>query len=551
MPAQTLRPYQEAALASVMSAYRDGARSVLMVLPTGGGKTTVFGSLVAQLSGGGHRSLVLVHRRELADQACNRLREFGVDHGVIMAGHQPAPYRRVQVASVQTLSRRAAPEARLVVCDEAHLSTATTWANILEQYPSARILGVTATPWRLSGKPLAGAYDACVVAATPRELREQGFLCDYVGFSYLTPDLGDVRTTAGEYNEADSAAAMGQSLIVDNIVEEWLKHASALSTVVFAVTVEHSQQLRDRFRAAGVSAEHLDGSTPLEQRRAILARVAAGTTRVLCNVGVAVEGLDIPRLKCVVLARPTKSLSRYLQSVGRGRRPWAECTCGHMWAPKPEDVICPRCSGRAWHRLVARIHDHAFCIKSHGLPDAERDYSLNAKPEAPPSLTQCQECLAMYAGTRCPACNAENEPAVLGERKLQTVAEAEQYEFTSSTEAAPDAPAVERSPTRVTWSTEGRVIEGKLLKTWTEPTSWGERNWYRIQTDKRVYDCPGTTDLDERMSRARVGDAVRVTYLGMPGGKKHRFKVEIDDGQPAPDCTCAVVARPPCGACSP
>ncbi len=316
--------------------------------------------------------MIVVHRRELATQAAKRLREFGVDFGFIMAGESAKPYARVQIASVQTLVRRKVPRAAVVVCDEAHLSTANTWAKVLEQYPKAKILGFTATPWRLSGKPLVGAYDACVVMSTPRELREQGHLCDYVGFSYKTPDLSAVATVAGEYNERQSEEAMREPTIVANIVQQWLAHASTLSTVVFAVTVEHSQTLCAEFRAAGVSAEHLDGSTAKLRRDAILARVESGATRVLCNVGVAVEGLDIPRLKCVVLARPTKSLSRMLQMCGRGRRPWGG--------------------------LVCRIHDHAFNIKLHGLPDAERDYALDSKPADPPSLTQCEQCMALYAG---------------------------------------------------------------------------------------------------------------------------------------------------------
>lgn len=511
MPAHVLRDYQRNGLAQILAAYRDGARSVLAVSPTGSGKTSLFSSLISDLDAGGQRSVILVHRRELATQACNRLREFGVQYGLIMAGESPTPYARTQVASVQTLVRRAVfPQARIVVCDEAHLSTAKTWQAILERYPNARILGVTATPWRLSGKPLAGAYDACVVVAHPRELREQGHLCDYVGFSYLTPDLSDVKTTAGEYNEAQAAAAMSQSVIVDTIVEEYGRHARDLSTVVFAVTVEHSQQLAARFRAAGISAEHLDGSTPIEQRKAILRRVEQGHTRVLCNVGVAVEGLDIPRLKCCVLARPTKSLARAIQMMGRVRRPWQGVT--------------------------ARIHDHAFVIKQHGLPDADRDFTLNAKPEKPPSLTTCSECRALYAGPRCTACNAENEPKPAGERVLQTVADAEQYEFSSAT--TEDEVPARRSdtPTPVRWTTPGRIIEGQLLKTWEEPTQYGQQRKYLVRAAQRDYVLPGTADLNTKLSRVQIPDStIRVTYVGeeaIGGGRSRKaFKIEVDDGR--------------------
>lgn len=495
----------------IMDAWRGGARSVLAISPTGSGKTTLFGELTRALDAGGKRVLILAHRRELIDQACNRLREFGVTYGVIMAGVEPTPYRRVQVASIQTLVRRSKlPDAELVIIDEAHLSTAETYRRILDGYPRARILGPTATPWRLSGKPLAGAYDASVIVATPRELREQGHLCDYVGFSYKHPDLSEVKTTGGDYNERESAAAMSSGVIVDNIVEQWQAHASGLSTIVFAVTVEHSKTLTERFRAAGAVAEHLDGETPLEQRRAILRRVAQGQTQVLCNVGVAVEGLDIPRLKCCVLARPTKSLARAIQMMGRVRRPW--------------------------EGQVARIHDHAFVIKQHGLPDADRDYSLSTKPEAPPSLSQCKRCLAVREpGQPCILCGAEAESVLIGERVVQTIKDAEQYEFSSATEEAPEVRP--SKPVEITWGQVAvdRVFEGRLMKRWTEQREHGPQRKYLINGAKRDYELPGTSRLDALMDHIQIPDSVRITYKGRRGTSSlapHEFKVEVDDGSP-------------------
>lgn len=518
MPRQTLRDYQERGIAQILAAYRAGARSVLAVAPTGSGKTTVFSHILAELDARGQRGVILVHRRELAIQACTRLREFGVRYGLILAGERADPTAHVQVASVQTLVRRRAPQAQLVVPDEAHLSTAATWRGILEQYPDARILGVTATPWRLAGKPLADAYDDLVVIATPRELREQGHLCDYAGFSYLTPDLSGVATVAGDYNERDSAAAMSSGAIVANVVEEWLAHASALSTVVFAVTVEHSRQLTAQFKAAGVRAEHLDGATGLQERGAILGRVASGATRVLCNVGVAVEGLDIPRLKCCVLARPTRSLARAIQMMGRVRRPWEGVT--------------------------ARIHDHAFVIRQHGLPDADRDYTLNAKLGPPPSLTTCTVCMAMYSGTRCPSC--EHEPAPRTERILQTMSAdgLVRQEFDSgSVGVIAAAPARNPAPVKLDWATTkiGRMIDGVFLGTSEEETSFnghhGKRKRHLLRGEERDYSLPGTADLDKRMAKVAVGGKVQVTYEGRENFERapHKFKVAADDGVVVPE----------------
>ncbi len=475
-----------------------------MVLPTGGGKTSVFTKLAAEIRG---PVVILVHRRELATQAANRLREFGVDHGFIMAGMPPKTYARVQIASVQTLVRRKVPPASLVICDEAHLSTAKTWASILEQYPNAKILGCTATPWRLSGKSLADAYDACAVVSTPRELREQGYLCNYVGFSYKTPDLSGVATVGGDYNEKQSAEAMREPTIVNNVVEQWLAHAAHLSTVVFNVTVEHSLEVTAKFKAAGVAAEHLDGETPLEQRRAILARVASGATRVLCNVGVAVEGLDIPRLKCCVLNRPTKSLARAIQMMGRVRRPFEGQT--------------------------ARIHDHAFLMRSHGLPDDERDYTLTTKKPRPASLTTCEKCGAIYRGAVCPQCGEGNAPDVTERLGPKLIDDAEKIEFASGGETAQPKPAARKAPVDVRWNTPGRIIEGVYDSMTTEQGQYGLQKLYTVRTPSRDYRLPGTAHLNLLMSTARIGQRIRVTYLGETLGatyNKRLFRLEVDDG---------------------
>lgn len=502
---QQLRDYQQRGLTETIAAYKRGARSVLLVSPTGSGKTTIFSHL-ASVTGSG--VVILVHRRELATQAANRLRDFGVDFGLVMAGEPEKPYARVQIASIQTLVRRGRmPRAGLVVVDEAHLSTADTYEQILENYQHAKILGVTATPWRLSGKPLAGRYDGVVVVAQPHELRAQGHLCDYVGFSYKRPDLEGVEKVGDDYNQKQAGERM--SAIVPDVVEQWKAHASHLSTVVFAVTVEHSQKLTAEFRAAGIVAEHLDGSTSLEARKAILARVERGLTRVLCNVGVAVEGLDIPRLKCCVLARPTLSLARAIQMMGRVRRPW--------------------------EGQIARIHDHAFVIGQHGLPDAERDYTLTSKPERPPSLTTCSVCLALYSAPQCPACNHVNEVQPTERGELQEIHDAERFAFGSGEETAPAKP--QRPPVVVDWSAVGRTVEGIFRDVTEEPSQWGPRKHYQLEGKRRNYSLPGTVTLDRLFERVQRGQLVRVTYTGdeaLPGARwRKRFKLEVDDGATA------------------
>jgi len=508
-PGQQLREYQLNGIKNIKDAYAKGARRVLMVLPTGGGKTSCFVHMAAEYAAAGKRTLILVHRRELAKQAADRLSQFGIDFGHIVSGMPRKPYAPVQIATVQTLSRRDCPKADFVVCDEAHLSAAESWTKILAKYPHAKILGVTATPFRLGGIPLADVYDATIVVAKPAELRAQNFLSPFRGFSYLAPDLNGVKITGGDFNEQQSGKAMSEPQLVANIVEEWKAHASELSTVVFATTIEHSKQITAQFKAAGVKAEHLDGKTDVITRDAILRRVASGETRVLVNVGVLVEGIDIPRLKCCVLARPTMSIARAIQMMGRVRRPW--------------------------HGVAARIHDHAFNIKRHGLPDADLDYTLHARSdrntEELPVTTTCPACFAIYeGGGACPECGAGRREQ---DRTLRTVDDAEKFEFEGDAGGK-----VERAPVEIKWTDVGKSVEGIYRETFKETTPWGDKNRHMVEGTKRRYVLHGTADLDARLKKVSPGKKVRVTFQGTTslgqGMTRKDFTVEVDE--PAREC---------------
>lgn len=510
MTGQVLRPYQREGVDAVLSAWRAGKRRVLAVAPTGSGKTTLFSRIVADMVAAGKRAVVLVHRKELAHQAGHRFAEFGVEHGIVMPGVRAKPWARVQVAMVPTLARRELrPPADVVICDEAHLSTAESWTSVLSAYPEALLLGVTATPWRLTGKPLAGTYDELVVVSTPAELIAQGHLCPFQGFAYKAPSLAGLKKVGGDYKEDDLAERASEKGIVANIVEEWLRHSSQLSTVVFAVNVEHSRRIASQFASVGVRAEHVDGTTPPEMRRAILARVASGETRVLCNVGVAVEGLDIPRLKCAVLARPTASLARALQMQGRVMRPWGGVT--------------------------ARIHDHAFVVSQHGLLDASRDYVLAAGElpegvaEAPP-LTTCKTCFAIYQGLgACPACGKARE---VEERKLvETDGKGlERVEFASGASAVPVVPV------EVKWK-RPRSLQGVYEKTELVDVEWGKAKRHWVRNGRTTWVLWGASQLDAAMAKVSVGALARVTYTGDTdiGGGRHRkeFRVEVEEPDPA------------------
>jgi superfamily II DNA or RNA helicase len=253
-----------------------------------------------------------------------------------------------------------------------------------------RVLGVTATPWRLDGKPLGeeSLFDDHVIAATPRELIADGYLMLATGFEFRKLDTSSVRLQSGEFKMDEAGREASKAEILGDVVGKWLEHARGLRTLVFACNVTHSQALVERFCAAGVRADHLDGSMGNKERDGKLNALREGRIDVLSNCQIATEGLDIPQLECVVLARPTMSTSLALQMVGR---------------------VVRTHPGKA----VARIHDHAGVLLMHGLPEQERDWSpeveARQKRKGEPLAKVCPECghVVTMSTVLCPHCGWE------------------------------------------------------------------------------------------------------------------------------------------------
>ena len=378
---QILRPYQIRALDGLRQELRAGRRRIVLVAPTGAGKTTIAAEMIRSAVLKGGSVLGIAHRVELITQLRERLSEHGVQSGIIMARNERID-QPVMVASIQTLVRRELPPATVIIVDECHHARATTYGKILDAYPAAAVIGLTASPWRLDGKGLADVFEASVVAASPAELLELGFLCPFYGYAYVAPDFGNVGTKAGDYDPAGLSLAYKQSTVLGDIVERWFQHANGQRTILFASSIDNSQEMIERFRDRGVRAEHIDYNTPAPLRRSMIERVRSGETTIISNVGLLGEGLDVPSLAVAILARPTKSLAVYLQQVGRILRPF----------PGKDRAL---------------ILDHAGNMIRHGLPDQERDYSLTISKQKKPSpapVRQCPSCLCICAaGTEyCP-----------------------------------------------------------------------------------------------------------------------------------------------------
>lgn len=380
-----LRPYQVTSIEQLRAAIRSGKRRIMLTVPTGGGKTYTSASLIAGALAKGKRSIFVAHRKELIDQTVRSFAGLGITTvGVIRAGDKRRdPKQPIQVASIQTLARRTQQDADLVVIDEAHRASSASYTkHLFERHPNAIIIGLSATPVRADGKPLGTHFEDLVIGALYSELLEGGHIVEPRVYSTpVLPDMSTVRTSGGDFNQDDLEAAVNRGALIGDLFTQWSKHPRQ-RTVAFAVSVAHSKAIVDEFRARGVRAEHLDGTTPEVDRAAILARLESGATELVSNVGVLCEGWDMPSCKTLIVARPTKSLGLWMQMAGRILRPW--------------------------NGVAPTILDHGGNVDRHGLPHEDREWSLTKKPKkgGAVKVKACPECFGfMPSGCKtCPLC---------------------------------------------------------------------------------------------------------------------------------------------------
>lgn len=386
-----LRPYQEYAISEIKRRFVAGDTRVCLVAPTGAGKTTIAAELIKRTIANGKRVLFMAHRTELIEQCAARLDMFGVPLGIIKSGTKRAnPKAPVQVASVQTLIRRDIPEAHLVIIDECHRVMGRTYLEILGSYPGARVVGLTATPIRLDGKGITDVFQGLVEASTVSDLISDGVLVKPKVFGPSAPDLSEVKMTAGDFNQKQLSDVMDNKSITGDIVKTYVEKSLGKRAVCFATTVSHSLNIVDEFKRAGISAEHLDGETPADQRSMILKRLADGAIDVVSNVNVLTEGWDCPNVEVVILARPTASLSMYLQMVGRGVRSAAD-------------------------KHGAIVLDHAGNTIRHGFSSEDRNWQKlwkgieKEKVKRDASAKSCPACFCIVQSgvMTCPECGHE------------------------------------------------------------------------------------------------------------------------------------------------
>jgi len=405
-----LRPYQNNLIAAARQSLHSH-KSVLMVAPTGAGKTALTVHMMATAASKGISSMFCVHRDTLLTQTSRALWAQKLQHGVICAG-KTMTRTPVQVASVQTLVRRLdrIQEPGLIIIDEAHRAAANTYRTIIEAYPKALIVGLTATPQRTDGKGLADVFEDMVIGPSVGDLIQSGYLCPYRLYGTETKvSMEGIKERMGDYAANDLEKIMDRPTVTGDAVEHYLKYANGKRCVVMCATIKHAEHVCEAYNAKGIKAEHMDGTTPSNERQAILSRIASGETKVLTNVELLIEGVDVPAIESVQWLRPTASLIIWMQGNGRGFRPADG---------KPALIIL----------------DHVGNWQRHGLPDDEREWSLNPDPKKnrssnndKPTIKQCPKCYAVFrpGPKECPVCSesllTENREIQYQDGELQAI----------------------------------------------------------------------------------------------------------------------------------
>lgn len=320
-----LRPYQEAARQAIHTQWNSGVQRTLLVLPTGTGKTIVFAAVVEDAVRAGRRVLILAHRGELLDQAADKIRRStGLGSAVEKAESSClGSWYRVVVGSVQSLQRPQRLEQfphdyfGTIVIDEAHHAITDGYRRVLDWFPEADVLGVTATPDRGDMRNLGEVFGSLAYEYKLTEAIRDGFLCRILAQTLpLKLDISTVGMSGGDYAVGELGGALDPYL--DQIAAEMARYCKDRKTVVFLPLIKTSQKFRDILNAHGFNAAEVNGQSA--DRAEVLADFEAGKYNVLCNSMLLTEGWDCPSVDCVVVLRPTKVRSLYSQMVGRGTR---------------------------------------------------------------------------------------------------------------------------------------------------------------------------------------------------------------------------------------
>jgi superfamily II DNA or RNA helicase len=393
-----LRPFQAAAIQQLRIGLAEGYLRQVLYSPTGSGKTVMATGLIFGARSKGKRVAFLCNRVQLVEQASKAFRKYGIEHGILQGENSRREYENVLVCSIQTVAKRGLPEVDFIIIDEGHaVAGSQEYRSLMESLVGKPVISLSATPF---AKGLGKRYDKLngplfermVIASTISELIEDGFLVDCDIYAPGEPDMTgfkQVKNRFGEldFSDMDVGEAVDKPELIGDIVKHWFKHANGTPTVVFASNIAHSKHIVEQFRAAGVAAEHIDCFHDTDERRAVLKRFETGETTVISNSALLAEGWDAPFCQTLILARPTRSLIRYIQMAGRVLRP-------------------------ADGKTKALILDHSGTVKHLGFPTDDLPLELDdGKPKKQSAAkkneklpTACPSCSFMKMAHKCPMC---------------------------------------------------------------------------------------------------------------------------------------------------
>ena len=372
-------PYQQELIDKARNSLAKGNKSVLIVSPAGSGKSIVIAEIARLAINKGGHVMFMVHRKELVEQIKETFLKDEIDlsHTTIMT-----------VGRIKNWLGKL-PKPTLIITDETHHSLAKTYQIIYEYYSNVPRLGFSATPWRLSGKGLKDVYDDMVVGPSVKWLIDNHYLAPFKMYGFQADTSGLKKSSTGDYTKK-SMDDMASKIIHGDIIRNWKDKANGRKTIVYCHSIEFSKKVAQWFNDAGVPAKHADSKTPAKERDEIMDKFREGKIKVLCNVDLVSEGFNVPDCSCVIMLRPTQSLVLYIQQSMRSMR---------------------YVKGK-----TAIIIDQVENYKNFGLPDADRQWSLNDRKKKKsssktigPAIRTCDECFAVIPAqvTVCPVCGAE------------------------------------------------------------------------------------------------------------------------------------------------
>lgn len=376
-----LRDYQIKAINAIKNSIRNGHKSPILRLDCGGGKTAIAANIAQSMAHKGTELLFLVHLQELMSQTYITFQKFNIVND------------KIQVNTIITAGNnlhKYNPD--VIICDECNFALAKSWRKVLDAYPKAIRIGLSATPVRLSGESMGDVFDDIIEVITADELIKQGYLCDYALYApKLDFSTECVKTKCGDFDNKQLEDLLTHPKIYGDVLKYFQQYAHDRKTIVYCTTIKHSELTAEQFRNAGYNAVHFDGNTPDKKRKQIVERFRTGDIQILCNCNLISFGFDAPDCSCSVLLRPTQSLALYIQQAMR-------CLRGQQ--------------GK--HAVILDFVGNAYRF---GMPTEKRTYSLtgrikcdniNAEPDV--LCRQCFSCYRIYAGVNpiCPYCGTDN-----------------------------------------------------------------------------------------------------------------------------------------------